>query len=207
MQKRIVPVIGWSISVLLSASVGSSFAAPKLLENIALKWTPTETLGEMGPVDVSGTLLTTRVHLDTFVDARQNPATIAENREKPTNVRPVTTSTNVAGYVTEHLRDSLHAAGLNTVDSEADISVSGEIREFFVTETNLYRGTLTLLVTARNSKGKEIWSGVIAGGAEHFGRSYKADNYCETISDMVLRATYNLLSNPGFHQALQKRAI
>jgi hypothetical protein len=37
------------------------------------------------------------------------------------------------------------------------------------------------------------------GDAERFGRSYKADNYCETMSDMVIRATYNLLAN-----ALQK---
>jgi len=42
------------------------------------------------------------------------------------------------------------------------------------------------------------------GGAENFGRSYKADNYYETLSNMVLRATYNLLANPGFHQAMQK---
>ena len=37
-------------------------------------------------------------------------------------------------------------------------------------------------VTARNSQGKQIWSGLIFGGAENFGRSYKADNYYETLS-------------------------
>lgn len=42
------------------------------------------------------------------------------------------------------------------------------------------------------------------GDAERFGRSYKADNYCETMSDMVIRATYNLLANAGFREALQK---
>jgi hypothetical protein len=180
-----------------------AFAANKLLENIPLKWSPTETLAEMGPVDVSGALLMTKVHFDTFVDTRQNPAVIAENREKVANIRPVTTSTNVASYVTEHLRDSMHAAGVNAVDGASDVSVGGEIREFFVTETSLYRGNLALLVTVRNGAGKEIWNGMIVGGAEHFGRSYKADNYNETVSDMVLRATYNLLANPGFHEALQ----
>jgi hypothetical protein len=47
-------------------------------------------------------------------------------------------------------------------------------------------------------------SGVVLGSAEHFGRSYKAENYDETFSDMVLHTTYNLLANPAFHEALAK---
>jgi Lipopolysaccharide-assembly len=191
------------LSSLLCVAAGSSFAASKLLQDMPLKWTPTETFAEMGPVDVSGALLSTKVRFDTFVDTRQNPTVVGENRERKAEVRPVTTSANVADFVTNHLRDGLHAAGVTTVDTGADVTISGEVREFFVTETSQYRGSLGLFVTVRNSKGKEIWSGVILGGAEHFGRSYKAENYCETMSDMVLRATYNLLANPGFHQALQ----
>jgi hypothetical protein len=159
----------------------------------------------MGPVDISGPVLTTKVHFDTFVDTRQNPGLVGENREKPTNIRQMTTSTNVAEFVTEHLRDTMHAAGVQTADgADADLTVSGELRQFFVTETDQYRGNLDLFVTVKNSKGKEVWSGVILGGADNFGRSYKADNYYETMSNMVLRATYNLLANPGFHQVLQK---
>jgi hypothetical protein len=103
------------------------------------------------------------------------------------------------------VKEVMHAAGVQTVEaSDADVIVSAEVQEFFVTETDQYRGRLKLMVTARNSQGKEIWSGLIFGGAENFGRSYKADNYYETLSNMVLRATYNLLANPGFHQAMQK---
>jgi Uncharacterized lipoprotein/Lipopolysaccharide-assembly len=182
---------------------GTAFSGSTPLRDIPLKWTPTNSLAEMGPLDVSGPLLTTSVHVDDFVDTRQNPATVAENREKPANVRPVTTSTDVASYFTEHLRDSMKAAGLNVVDGAADVTVRGEIREFFVTESDLYRGNLSLLVSVKNGEGKELWSGVIGGGAEHFGRSYRADNYYETISDMVLRASYNLLANPGFHDSLK----
>jgi hypothetical protein len=183
----------------------TAFSGNVPLQDIPLKWAPTQSLSEMGPLDVSGPLLTTSVHVDTFSDTRQNPATIAENREKPANVRPVTTSTDVASYFTEHLRDSMKVAGLNVVDGPGDVTVSGKIREFFVTETDLYRGNLSLLVSVKNAEGKELWSGVIGGAAEHFGRSYRADNYCETISDMVLRATYNLLANPGFHDSLKAR--
>lgn len=192
-------------AALLSLVVASALAASKPLENIPLKWSPTQTLGDMGPVDLSGPVLTTRVHIDTFTDSRQNASLVAENREKPTNIRTVTTSSNVPEFVTQHMKEVMHAAGVQTVDgSDADIIVSAEVQEFFVTETDQYRGRLKLLVTARNSQGKEIWSGLIFGGAENFGRSYKADNYYETLSNMVLRATYNLLANPGFHQAMQK---
>jgi hypothetical protein len=63
---------------------------------------------------------------------------------------------------------------------------------------------MSVLVHAKNAQGKEIWSGVLLGAAERFGRSYKADNYYETLSDMVVRASYNLLSNPEFRQALKQ---
>ena len=199
MKHRILALVSFACCLLC----GTALAAPKLLHDIPLKWTPTQGFSELGPLDVSGSLLTTKVHFETFVDARSNPESIAENREKA-DARPVTTKDNVADFVTLHLRESVHGAGVTTVDEAGDVSISGEIRQFFVTETNLYHGDLSLLVHVKNSQGKEIWSGIIPGGAEHFGRSYKADNYYETMSDMVMRAAYNLLANADFRAALQK---
>ncbi len=199
MGRRIVAA---TAAVLLA---GTALSDSTPLQDIPLKWSPTENLAEMGPLDISGPLLTMSIRVDAFADSRPNPASVGENREKAANIRIVTTSTNIASYVTEHLRDSMRGAGLNIVDGAAatDVSVSGEIREFFVTETDLYRGNLSLLVSIKNNEGKELWSGVVGGGAEHFGRSYRAKNYYETISDMMLRANYNLLANPGFHESLK----
>jgi|SRR5579863_584977 len=196
------------LSIAFSASLfvnGAAFAGGAALENIPLKWTPTSTLSEMGAVDMSGALLTTKIHLDTFVDTRQNPSLIAENREKADKIRQVTTSGDVAGFVADHLKESLRGAGMNTVDGGADVNISGEIRQFFVTEMNTYDGEISLLIHVKDSSGKELWTGVVGGGATRWGRSYKAENYYEAISDMVLRATYNLLANPGFREALAKR--
>jgi hypothetical protein len=192
------------LASVISASllVSGAALARGMLENIPLKWTPTSTLSEMGVVDVSGALLTTKIHLDTLVDTRQNPSLIAENREHADKIRPVTTAGDVAGFVTDHLKESLHGAGLNTVDGGADFIVSGEIRQFFVTEVNTYDGEISLLIRVRNGSGKELWTGIVAGDATRWGRSYKAENYYEAISNMVLRATYNLLANPGFRAAL-----
>jgi hypothetical protein len=174
------------------------------LDNVPLKWTPTSTLSEMGPVDISGALLTTKISMEPLVDTRQNPSLVAENREKADKVRQMTTSSDVAGFVSEHFKDSLRGAGLTIVDGSADVSISGEIRKFFVTEMNTYNGEISLLIRVKNSAGKELWAGIVSGDSTRWGRSYSAANYYETMSDMVLRATYNLLANPAFHDALGK---
>jgi ApbE superfamily uncharacterized protein (UPF0280 family) len=170
-----------------------------------LKWTPTSTLSEMGSVDISGPLLSTKISMGPLVDTRQNPSLVAENREKADKVRQMTTSSDVAGFVADHLKDSLHGAGLTIVDSGADVSISGEIRQFFVTEMSTYNGEISLLIRVKNNAGKELWAGVVTGDSTRWGRSYSAANYYETMSDMLLRATYNLLANSGFRDALGKR--
>jgi hypothetical protein len=183
---------------------GADFARGATLDNVPLKWTPTATLSEMGSVDISGPLLSTKISMGPLVDTRQNPSLVAENREKADKLRQMTTSSDVAGFVTDHLKDSLHGAGLTFVDSGADVSISGEIRQFFVTEMATYNGEVSLLIRVKDNAGKELWAGLVSGDSTRWGRSYSAANYYETISDMLLRATYNLLANPGFREALGK---
>ena len=197
MSHRILAVV---FSCCLAA--GASYAGDQL-QNIPLKWTPKESIGSIGPLDLSGALLTTKIRFDTFTDARPDKATVAENREK-SQPRPVTTSSDVPAFVADHMKEVMRGLGLAIVDGDGDVSLSADVRQFFVTETNTYQGNVSLLVHLKNAAGQEIWSGVVLGSAEHFGRSYKAENYDETFSDMVLHTTYNLLANPGFHEALAK---
>ena len=81
--------------------------------------------------------------------------------------------------------------------------VSGEIRDFFVNETDQYVGNITAYVTVTDAAGKVLWQGVAGGGATNFGRSYKADNYYDTLSNAVLKLSNSMLNSPGFHSALQ----
>jgi hypothetical protein len=187
----------------LLALVGG-FAHAKSLDNVPLKWSPTSTFAEMGPLDLSGSTITTKVHIDPLVDTRRNQSLVAENREHA-DVRPMTTSSDVAAFVTDHLKEIVHGAGLDIVDGGADLNISGEIRQFFVTETGTYQGEISLLLHVKDSAGKELWTGVVSGGATRWGRSYSAANYCEVMSDMLLQAAYNLLSNTQFHAALANR--
>jgi hypothetical protein len=198
MIRRILAV---GLACCLAASVGS---AADQLQNMPLKWTPKESIASMGALDLSGTILTTKIRVDPFTDARTDAASVGENREK-SQPRPVTTSSDVPAFIADHMKEAMRGLGMSVVDAGGDVSLSAEVRQFFVTETNTYQGNVSLLVHLKNAAGKEIWSGVVLGSAEHFGRSYKAENYDETFSDMVLHVTYNLLANPAFHDALAKR--
>ena len=42
-----------------------------------------------------------------------------------------------------------------------------------------------------------------SGGSKRFGRSYKAENYYETLSDSVVEAVYKMLSSSEFMAALR----
>ena len=192
-----------AIAFLGSLLVNAAAFAAAPLENIPLQWKPTSVFSEMGTLDLSGGVVTTKIRFEPLVDTRQDPARVAENREKA-QVRPMTTSTDVAVFVTDHLKSTVRSAGLNVVDGDADISVSGDIRKFFVTEDSTYNGEISLMIHVKDKSGKELWSGVVNGDATRWGRSYKAENYFEVMSDMILRATFNMLSNDGFHAALAK---
>ncbi len=198
MSQRILATLFTTMLLAAGATAG-----PKLLENIPLVWKPTDTLGALGPLNLSGPVISTALHVDLLVDTRTNPALVAENHEKEDRVLPVTTSSDVAAFVTDHLKDTLRQAGLNVVDGPGALTLSGEIRQYFVTETGTYQSQLSLVVHLKDAQGKEVWSGAVAGGTERFGRSYKAENYYETLSDAVIRATHNVLSNPTFTDAFQ----
>jgi hypothetical protein len=199
MRQRFLAFASFAFLVVDAAAVAGGD-----LQNIPLKWTPTSTFVEMGHVDVNGPMASAKIHFEPLVDTRQNPSLVAENREKPEKIRQVTTSGDVAAFVTDHLKDTLHGAGLNIVDGPADVIISGEIRQFFVTEVNTYGGEMSVLLHVKSSAGKELWTGAAAGDSTRWGRSYKADNYYETMSDMILRAAFNLLSTPGFRDAFGK---
>ena len=200
-MRRYFPILAFFSAMF---ATGAAFAASTPLANIPLKWSPTSTLSEWGAVDLSGATITTKIHWDGLTDARDNPTLVAENREKENNIRTLTTSTDVAAFVSDHMKESVHGAGLNVVDSGADVSVSGELRKFFVTETGTYNGEISVLFHVKNGAGKELWTGIISGDASRWGRSYNAANYFETMSNMTLSATYNLLNNAGFRDSLAK---
>jgi hypothetical protein len=176
--------------------------AAKLLEHIPLQWRPTSSL-QFGTQQVTPS----PVQFATFKDVRPKPELIGENREddlKPP--KPVTTSEDVGAFVSAHIRDLFKQAGLNTVDSNGSVIVKGEVTQFFVTETNTYEAQVAVHLSVESPAGATLWSGVASGDAKRFGRSYKAENYYEVLSDATVNAVSSMLQSSEFQRALAARS-
>ena len=175
-------------------------AAADKLENIKLVWKPTTTLSKLGGIDPNG--IKVKIQLQPLADARDNAALIGENREKANAPKKVTTQENVPAFVTDKLKKVITDAGLSVVEGGGEVVLVGELQKFFVEETSEYSGELRVKFTAKNPSGKELWTGSVLGHASNFGRSYKDDNYYETLSNSIVDATVVLFRDAGLRRAL-----
>jgi hypothetical protein len=180
-------------------------SAPKAdkLENIPLVWKPTTSVTSMGSVDLTD-LENANLQVDRLADNRENRGFIGQSGEKQPP-RKVTTPDDVSAFVTDHMKSLIARAGINVVDSGGTATLKGEIKQFFVDENETYKGDVVLRLTLTNPSGKVLWTGTTGGSANRFGRSYKAENYYETLSDALIDATYHLLQDPGFRKALARK--
>ena len=85
------------------------------------------------------------------------------------------------------------------------MTVKGEVKQFFVRETGTYKSEVAIHVSVVGRDGKPRWSGVATGDATRFGRSYKAENYYEVLSDGVVNAVSSMLESAEFQKALSGR--
>ena len=113
------------------------------------------------------------VQFDVFRDLRPEKQAIGENREdeKP---KPVTTRDDVGSFVSTHMRQLFDSAGLKTVDSGGTVTIKGEVTQFFVRETSLYRAEVAVHLTVVGRDGKVLWSGTASGEAKRFGQIGRA---------------------------------
>lgn len=194
------PVVRNRILVLLlAATFGVAvYAKAKLLENVPLQWKPTSNLSLGGML---AELPHTSIQFETFTDARANRQLIGENSEDK-EPKPVTTTDDVGAFVSTHMRELFNKAGLNTVDSGGTVTIKGEVKQFFVEETNTYRGDLVVNLTVVGANGATLWSGVAPGDATRFGRSYKLENYYEVLSDCVVNTVSSMLRSDEFEKAI-----
>jgi hypothetical protein len=185
---------------LLSIALAAT-SKPALLERIPLDWRPTSSL-RLGTTQ----MVTSTVTIARFTDARDDKQAIGENREEA-EPRPVTTTNDVGAFVGEHIRQLFDSAGIKTVDSNGAVTLRGEVTKFFVREGNTYQSEVALQLVVSDADGKTLWKGLASGEATRFGRSYKAENYYEVLSDALVNTVSSMLQAPEFQRALSGRAI
>jgi hypothetical protein len=183
---------------LLAVTLGAvALAAP--LVNVPLEWKPTSDL-KLGATQMTAAA----VQFEPFKDVRQMPEQIGENREDDTP-KPVTTQDDVGAFVSKHMRELFNKAGIKTVDTNGDVVVKGEVRQFLVRETHTYKAEVAVHLTVVGKDGATLWSGVAPGEASRFGRSYVLENYYEVLSDALVNATSSTLQSAEFQKALSQR--
>jgi hypothetical protein len=142
-----------------------------------------------------------RVQMLPFRDASRQPGLIGENRRDATP-KPVTTADDVGAFAGKQLRHLFEANGIDVVDGDGDVTISGEVEQFFVVETSTYDGKVQLHLTLRNRAGETLWSGSASGSARRFGLTYSLDNYYKALSDALINGTSTLLQDGEFRGAL-----
>jgi hypothetical protein len=187
-------------SLLLSVSLVAS-SKTKLLEHIPLQWRPTSDL-RLGTTQMTAS----PVMVVTFTDDRDSKEVIGENTEDH-EPKPVTTTDDVGAFVSMHIRQLLDQAGIKTVDGNGAMTIKGEVRKFFVRERSTYQSEVAIHLTVIDQDGKTLWNGLASGDATRFGRSYKAENYYEVLSDAVVNTVSSMLQAADFQKAMSGHAI
>lgn len=185
---------------LLSVALAAS-SKTKLLEHIPLEWRPTSSL-QLGTSQMTSATVT----IAAFTDGRENKEIIGENREDDTP-KPVTTAGDVGAFVGTNIRQLFDQAGVKTVDSNGEVTIKGEVRQFFVREAATYKSAVAVHLTVTDREGNILWQGMASGEATRFGRSYKAENYYEVLSDAVVNTVSSMLLASDFRKAISGHAI
>ena len=187
------------LALMLVSAALDGYAKTVLLNHMPLQWRPTSELAS-GTTDMD----TTPIRFENFQDVRNDKEKIGENLEDDPP-KPVTTTDDVGSFVSSHMGQLFDRAGLKTVDSDAAVTIKGEVRQFFARETSTYNSQVEVRLTLVDRDGNTIWKGLASGEATRFGRSYRIENYYEVLSDAVVNTVSSLLRSAEFRKALSRR--
>ncbi len=107
-----------------------------------------------------------------------------------------TCETNAANRSRPIARAAASASGNGAV------TIKGEVKKFFVREEATYKSSVEVHITVVDSNGKTLWNGLASGDAKRFGRSYKAENYYEVLSDALVNTVSSMLQSQEIQKAL-----
>lgn len=196
-----------SIFILITLSTTSVFAGPGhdtvAFKDVVLTWKATDDINELKKIS-SSLLENKKIKIEKFTDARkvEPKEKVGENIELADHKLPVLTKSDVSEFVTNNFKLVLEKAGAEITEEKADYVLSGEIKEYFIEEKDTYRGILTTRLSIKKN-GKEVWSGKISETNKRFGRSYKLDNYMESLSDCIVDFTKEFLSSSSLEEKIK----
>jgi len=182
----------------------NEYAGSSLLD-IPLLWKPTETISALDAIDLTA-FQNASFTIKPFNDLRKKPSEIGKNVENRSfnNIRYVTTRDNVAAWLTDRFGKILSEFDISVVKDGGTLLLEADIVKFYVTEESVYKADIGVKVRIRSKNGDALWEGMVAVSSNRWGKSYKADNYNEALSNACIDVAYNLLKNDSFRQAVKK---
>ena len=182
--------------VVLFAAMAPAFARPALLVHVPLQWRPTSEL-RLGALQMS------QAHIQFLVFQERPQQQGGHRRESRGRYAKARDNQRRRGRVRRsHIRELFDHEGLKTVDGDGDVTIKGEVTQFYVRETSTYKSEIGVRLTVTDRAGKTLWSGLASGDAERFGRSYKLENYYEVLSDALVNTVSSMLDSAQFQSAL-----
>jgi hypothetical protein len=195
---RYVPVrIALALAVALSLCCAHAKTGPM---RIPLRWTPTD--DSRLPAGATDALSKQTISVDSFVDAREDRASIGKNSEYK-DAGLVSTPDDVGAFLAARFREVLQANGVSTVASGAARVIKAEVQKYFVTEGETYLADVVLRVTVADGAGRTLWQGIGEGHANRWGRTFNEENYEEALSNAFLEATKDVMRNREFLAAFR----
>lgn len=195
----------WIVGVALSAmmaTIGAPALAKKNDPNVVLDFRPQQAVAG-AEANVSPDMLRRPVALK-VEDLRpgDKPAEIGTRTDDNDRKHTLNAVNEVEPYVATVLEDLLYQWGAQTSeDSELMLVIS--LSRFHVLETNqavgaTYNANVHL---AAEVTGAAEWTGGGSGDATRYGRKFSNANVNEVLSDALLEALADLVSDPGLHRA------
>jgi hypothetical protein len=146
-------IAGLALSLSCARATGRSMRIP-------LRWAPTDDLTL--PAGAAKALSRQTIYVYPFTDAREASGSIGENTEGKT-ILPVSTSDDVAVFLTGRFREVLKANGALIVASGAARVIKAEVRRYFVSEGNTYKADVMLQFTVEDGEGRTLWQDLCLG--------------------------------------------
>jgi len=186
----------------LTVAIGAACQRPREL-HVPLDYRPTDRLTLMGlhvPADLR---LAVKVE-----DARGESAAIGRNVEDSPEVPIYADGRTPDAFVREAAERELANSGI-AVEGDRQKATKVlvlRLRRFWTDESSTYKTTVLAEAQLMDAAGRQLWSGQVSGANQRFGRSLKAENYQEGLSDASLNLVQNLLQSTAFVEALNAPA-
>lgn len=139
-----------------------------------------------------------------ILDSRpgDDPAEIGTRTDDDDRRHTLRAVNDVPTYVTGVFEELLHQWGVKTQE-DADLVLEITLVQFHILETNQAVGATfngSVRIAAEVTSGGD-WAGGAFGDATRYGKKFSNANVNEVLSDALLEALANLLSDQGLHEA------